>query len=929
MDEENITMFTTQTQRRRTRVGPRLLTFFTALMFLLSLMPAAASAVLAQATGQLSQLDAQKALAQPGSFIEVHVSACETGATGTAQELRDLCHDNGVAGVQMDISSVDPALGVNLVDKTTERVNGAGPGITNTGTIPAGEYLIDVDVPGDGNRFVVGCEFFDREEIVPSTPADAQEFRVTVPQGEDVVCDLFIIPQDGTGAGAVVQPAQDLASLAFTVRYCDRTDLTGDDRSFEMLSANCTTVPAPPAAPAEPISLSIGMPGGEASTRPLDAEGRATFADLPNGNYPVFSNVDRDNVGEYLFCSYEGQPRYEKTFDANGMTTFTNLMGEEIACDWFVVYVPQEAPAAPADQSAGITVNLLSCPQDYDVAANGEDAASFAANCTAPTANVLMTLTDRDGTRIEVTSTADGVAAFPDLEPDTYTLFSGIPLEAASKYVFCMGGDGVETREELSDRGLATFEDIGTSQIECSWYIVPEDLRGEETGATVTVHLAACPVEYAGNQFYADCHADGVAGLEYTLSGPNGEVTATTTMPADPGPGVATFTELPAGQYTLAGGPPQDFGSVALYCSDPATNQPIGATMEGGRASFSVAEQQSVLCDWYFIPVDARGEVTPTPTPAQAQRAEILVTLFECNEGTVAAGATFAQLDEACNTPVNGVPFSLGIPGGSPLAANTGVSGEGAVRFYELRPGDYVMTPSLPANYTSTAVYCQIGDGDVYQKSLQSGSTTFVDLDGEQIACSWFANPVKQVVQQPVGPTGSITVREFLCEGDRGSIKDWERECVPGATDTAFTLASSDGALTRNAKPNQQGVLVFAELPDGYYELTQDDGVWCKAAAERVDSRSRVIVRDGANTDVFIYECGQVRNLPDTGSGTAHLGGSSMQDASVLLAALAIPAFAAAFWQLQRTKPEPVRVRATRSVGPTDPAEGGNRIRFR
>ncbi|HEV2073405.1 MAG TPA: hypothetical protein VGR29_07155 [Thermomicrobiales bacterium] len=921
-------MSTTQPQRA-SRGRSRVLACFTVLMFLLSLMPAAASAMPALTTDQFSQLDAQTTLAQTGSFIEVHVSACETGATGTAQELRDLCHENGVAGVQMDITSVDPALGVNLVDKTTERINDAGPGITNTGTIPAGEYLIDVDLPGDGNRFVVGCEFFDREEIVPATPADAQEFRVTVPQGEDIVCDLFIIPQNGTGANAAVQPAQDLASLDFTVRYCDRTDLTGDDRSFDALSANCTTVPAPPTAPPVPISLSIGMPGGEVSTRPLDAEGSVTFADLPNGNYPVFSNVDRDNAGEYLFCTYEGQPRYEKTFDANGTTTFTNLLGEEIACDWFVVYVPQEAPPPPADQAASITANLVSCPRNYDVAANGEDAAAFATNCTAPAADVLMTLTGTDGTRTEVTSTADGVAAFPNLEPDTYTLFSGIPLEAASEYVFCMGGDGVETREALSDRGVATLEDIGTSQIECTWYIVPEDLRGEETGATVTVHLAACPVEYAGDQFYADCHANGVADQQYTLSGPNGEVTATTTMPADPGPGVATFTELPAGEYTLAGGPPQDFGSVALYCSDPATNQPIGATMEGGKARFSVAEQQSVLCDWYFIPVDARGEVTPTPTPAQAQRAEILVTLFGCKEGTVAAGATFAQLDEACNAPINGVPFSLGIPGGTPLTANTGVSGEGAVRFYELRPGDYVMTPSLPANYTSAAVYCQIGDGDVYQKSLQSGSTNFVDLDGEQMACSWFANPVKQVVQQPAGPTGSITVREFLCEGDRGSIKDWERECVPGATDTAFTLASSDGAVTRNATPNQQGVLVFAELPDGYYELTQDDGVWCKAAAERVDSRSRVIVRDGGNTDVFIYECGQVTNLPDTGSGTARIGGSSMQDASVLLAALAIPAFAAALWQLQRTKPEPVRVRAIRSVECTDPSDGGNRIRFR
>lgn len=900
---------------------PRLLTWLAVLIFLVSLTPAATTAFAAPATDPPA---AGETLAQgEGSFLEIHVSACEPGVTGTAQELRDICHDNGVADVSMDISSVDPALGVALVDKTTTRVNGAGPGITNTGTIPAGEYLVEVDIPGDLSTFVVGCEFFDRDEIVPVTPADAQNFSVTVPQGEDVVCDLYVIPQGGG------EPVEDRANLDFTVRYCDRTDLTGDDRSFEQLSANCTTVPGP-SGPAEPISLSIGMPQAElVTTLPLDDQGQVIFQDLPNGDYPVFSNVNRNDAGEYLFCTYEGQPRYEKDFDANGTTTFTNLLGEEISCNWFVVYASQDAPVPPPTKDDGsITLDVTTCPQGYDVAANGEDSATFAANCTDPVADVLFTLANSADVRTEVTSTAEGTVDFTGLAPDSYSLWSAIPLEAATEYLFCMGADGVESQVPLSDRGIATFADFEAGTIDCSWYVVPENLRGEETGATVTVHLAACPMEYAGDQFYADCHANGVADMEYTLSGPSGEVTATTTIPADPGPGVATFTELPAGTYTLSGGPPQDFGSVALYCSDPATGTQINATMEGGVASFPVAEQQSVLCDWYFLPEDARGEVTPTPAPTQvAQRAEILVTLFACDEGTATAGATFSQLDDACDTPVNDVDFSLGIPGGTPLSAATGVSGEGAVRFYDLRAGDYVMTPELPAEYTSAAVYCQIGDGPVYQKTLQSGSTDFVDLEGESLACSWFLTPVKVAQQPAAGPSGSITVREFLCEGDRGSIKDWERECVPGSTGSAFTLTSSDGAVTRNATPNDSGVLVFAELPDGYYELKQDTGVWCRAAAERVDSRSRVIVRDGGNTDVFLYECGQVRNLPDTGSGPGILAGSPAQDASVLLAALAVPAFAAALWQLRRTRPEPVPVRVERSR-PVSPEQNGNRMRF-
>jgi hypothetical protein len=43
--------------------------------------------------------------------------------------------------------------------------------------------------------------------------------------------------------------------------------------------------------------------------------------------------------------------------------------------------------------------------------------------------------------------------------------------------------------------------------------------------------------------------------------------------------------------------------------------------------------------------------------------------------------------------------------------------------------------------------------------------------------------------------------------------------------------------------------------------------MWCKAKAERVDSQSRVIVEGGHNTDVFIYQCAQVTDLPSTGTG--------------------------------------------------------------
>lgn len=944
-----------QTQRRQSRI----LAVITLLMLLMSLSPGGMSAMVAQnaGTGAPERAVAQETGEAPASFIEVHVDECPPGTIGEGDALYDACHgQGGEAGVNLQVTATDPAVGVDL-PKTTELAP-QGYGVINTGDIPAGEYRISVDLPVETNTLSFHCEYRDNDTVVPSSQVDPSTFSVTLPENVDIVCDVYADPQASQADEAAA------ANLDITVYACDRDDLGSDGRSWDDLSGACT------GAPADPVTLTLMNAAGTPFETDIEQNtGEATFADLDPGTYTLYSDVDPDLAGEYLFCTIDGGERYQKEFNADGVTTLTNVEDEQLACEWFIVQSPQEeatattiastatvapptattipptavpteglnnAPqqVAPDAEPANITLNLTSCPQGYDVAASGEDGATFAANCAEPVADVLMTVTNSAGDDLQVTSNAEGVVALTGLAPDTYTLYSGIPLEAATEYLYCIANGGVEYQKEFNDTGVTTFADVESGQIECSWYVVPEDLRGEETGATVTVHLAACPEGYEGNQFFADCHENGVADLDYTLTGPNGEMSALTTIPATPGPGVAAFTELPAGDYTLAGGPPQDFGSVSLYCIDPSTNEQIDASMEGGIANFTVAGQQSVLCDWYFIPESGQGNVTPTPAPTEVpiQRAEVLVTMFACGDDVTTAGATFGQLDDACTAPLNDITMSLAASGGTPISAATGASGEGAVRFYELRPGDYLMTPELPADYTSAAVYCQIGDGDVYQKTLQNGTTTFVDLEGEQLSCSWFVVPVNAAPAAPAGPTGSITVREFLCEDDRSSITDWEQECAPGSTGTSFSLASSDGAVTRNAAPDAQGVLVFGELPDGYYDLTQDEGVWCRAAAERVDSRSRVIVRDGGNTDVFLYECGQVTNLPDTGSGTPALGEPASVISTVLLAGLAIPAFAAALWQLQRTRTEPVRVpvRASRpSNSSVTTRNGATRMRFR
>jgi hypothetical protein len=677
------------------------------------------------------------AQATPGTgAIEVHLSECPPGYDG--QDIYADCHANGLAGVDVSIA------GPTSDTKTTEGATGA----TRFGEIPAGTYTITVALPDSGQTWRTYCSPEDGDSRLAMTPPNANGAAIELGEGQAIVCDIAVVPPAGQDDGQQPPPQQD-----------------------------------PP---------------------------------------------------------------------------------------------QQESPAS----LGSVTINAFSCVADTDPAAGYEGLTSA---CPAPAENITLTWSDASGPIETINTTdgdpangADGQAVFDEIAPGSYTLFSDVPLEFAAERLFCVADGGSRYEKEFDATGVTAFADMASEQIVCDWFIVPENQRddpvvtptpggsrGEETGASLTVHLALCPEDYDGEELYDTCHGEGIADQEFVLTGPGGEVSATTTVPQEPGPGIVEFTSLPAGDYTLAGGPPGDFGKVRLYCSTQPGGDRIDAETETAMASFTIGEGQDILCDWYFIPEDARGETTPTPAPSTA---EIAVTLRACPEGETLAGATYSQFVNACAETRDGVSFSLADEGAPPLSAKTGASGPGAVRFYELLPGDYTLTPSLPDGLRSAGVFCRIDGGDAYQKTLDNGSTTFVNVDGEAIACDWFAT--RQAAQpQPAGPTGSITLREFLCEADKADVKDWERECAAGRSGEVFTLASTDGSISLSSATDANGVATFTNLPDGFYTLKQDEGMWCKAKAERVDSQSRVIVEGGHNTDVFIYQCAQVTDLPSTGTG--------------------------------------------------------------
>ncbi len=636
--------------------------------------------------------------------------------------------------------------------------------------------------------------------------------------------------------------------------------------------------------------VDVSIAGAISDTKATEgATGATRFGEIPAGTYTVTVALPDSGQTYRTYCSPEGGDTRVPMDppNANGAAV-TVGEGQVIVCDISVVppagqdggdQEPPEQQEPPAELGS-VTINAFSCVADTDPDA-GYDV--LAGACPGPAENITFTWGNAGGPIETINTTdgdpsngADGQAVFDEVDPGSYTLFSDVPLEFASERLFCVADGGSRYEKEFDTTGVTAFTDMGSEQIVCDWFIVPENLRddpvvtpttgpdrGVETGASLTVHLALCPEEYDGEELYDTCHGEGIADQEFVLTGPDGEVSAVTTVPQEHGPGIVEFTSLPAGDYTLAGGPPGDFGTVRLYCTTQPEGDRIDAAIETTMARFAIGEGQDILCDWYYIPENARGQVTPTPAPS---RAEILVTMYACPEGEAMAGATYSQFASACTETRDGVSFSLSDQGAPPLSAKTGASGAGAVRFYELLPGDYTLTPTLPNGVRSAGVFCRIDGGDVYQKTLDNGSTTFVDVDGEAIVCDWFATQ-KAAQPQPEGPTGSITLREFLCEADKADVKDWERDCVAGRSGKVFTLASTDGTISLDTATDANGVATFTNLPDGFYTLKQGEGMWCKAKAERVDSQSRVIVEGGQNTDVFIYQCAQVTDLPSTGTG--------------------------------------------------------------
>lgn len=136
-------------------------------------------------------------------------------------------------------------------------------------------------------------------------------------------------------------------------------------------------------------------------------------------------------------------------------------------------------------------------------------------------------------------------------------------------------------------------------------------------------------------------------------------------------------------------------------------------------------------------------------------------------------------------------------------------------------------------------------------------------------------------------------MHKFLCQGKSISHYNWERDCVTERAPAGFSLATADGRPIAVGTTNSNGQLTFTNLVNGAYNLDETTGDWCHAEADRVDSAGNVLVQNGGQNNVYIYNCSlqNVDNLPSTGTGetstTVHVPFDDDKAWELLFAAIA------------------------------------------
>lgn len=613
--------------------------------------------------------------------------------------------------------------------------------------------------------------------------------------------------------------------------------------------------------------------------------GRAPLVGLLPGDYELAS-ADGDANALLVFCStYDGTP-LESTDpssvdqepvndDAGVDLTLGNR--QRIACDFFAfnsqVNQPDDSDTngdnsgaegnddnsdngtdAAAD-TASIEFHVATCPSGYDgsdfyndCAGNGTEGVTF----TVEGQNSGHTDT---ATSSVPTTPGFGIAVVADLPADTYLMSEEIPGDFVSLFVYCAEAPGGGDRLPTTETGTQTYSlDVAEGQaIICDWYVIPD--QQVET-AVLRLTDFTCPAGFAGTTF-ADVTGtcvDITTDVTFNLSNGSGFAVDKTTN----SDGKVRWTDLaPGDDYVLRSDLPGDAldRQIAYCATDGGDYIEYGVSGDGSIDLDPISDGQQVQCLWYQV-----------PTNQLSGAGSIELHKFECPPGT--SGNYY----QTChNSPLGGIDFELDGPRG--LIQNGTTADDGLLLFQDLPKGDYVLTEDGADYPVEIYVVVCTQNGNAFSTTYDDSTGLRVKFnlpENANIVCDWYNIPKGNPTTTPGQGSGSVTVVLRACVKPASEIENFTTECSAYGAGVSFTLTSvKSGGTTQTIKTDTNSKALFSGLADGTYRLDQVNGDWCKAQADRVDANGNVIVENGGNTNVYVYDCNVqgVDTLPATGSG--------------------------------------------------------------
>lgn len=838
--------------------------------------------------------------------IALYAMTCPEGFSGPADDYapwRDSCTATA-DGVPFTITSAGTG-------ESWHPSSGAYgiPGRAPLVGLPAGDYTFRQD---DGAPSAVFCLVFDTANYATSAePSAILPVALTngtgtlTMSGNRVTCDLFSVP----GGGEIEPPMSEVqpaagASLDIHLSACP-PGYTSDGSIYDDCHGNGIA--------GQPVRLSsdTGFAGAIATIVPNSpGPGIASFTGLPDGVYTIATQVPADTA-VFTYCTDASDLEVPAVYDAvNRALTLDLASGDAVTCDWYLL---PAAEVQPATGNAFIEVHALRCPNgtnpesDLYAACHANGMAGIAFSASGPNGFFGQQLTT-----VPV-SPGPGIATFTGMTGGAYTVTQENLDPSWTLVMYCSLADADDMVPYTRiDNATISFELPDDTGVVCDFSSIPP----ADQATTLQVINYSCPM---GTLIDASTPlatlesicAGTLDGIDVTLT-PVGQQ-GSTLESGSAGPGTVLFEGLPSGNFYLGNSIPGDFDTPWAFCGVEGTAlQPL-ASLQGGPPLAIDASAGPYLCKWFNNPYNASG-FSDT----------VAVTSYLCPPGI-----TSGYADRCGATPLANTTFQLVRDGTSDRYSGL-TDGQGALAFERLLPGSYTVT-ALPPAGVNIAVYvvsCSADGADVdFDYNDATGMRIELDLPGGiDVDCAWYNIPPGQPTVQPGQSSGSITVRKFLCQGKSVNAYNWDADCVPQTIAAGFSLKTADGRPIAVGSTDSTGVLKYTQLANGAYDLDETTGKWCHAEADRVDAAGNVLVANGGNTDVYIYNCsvGQVETLPSTGAGASRAPvDTAFERGDFWLLALAAGA-TLGLAVIARRRLQQVATGAARGDDPAAPGEASN-----